>query len=111
MQTKANKREIFTANARLKVTRVTFEKGDGPTVATQGDSAETKSGITLRGYPIVWGQLSDDRGGYRVRLSRGSAFAAPRVLALWCHDSRVVLGNTANGTLRILPDDDYGVPV
>lgn len=66
--------------------------------------------VTLSGYAIVWNVLSDDRGGYKVRLKPGSAtFAAP-TLALFNHDFRQVLGTTGNGTLRLTPDE-FGVRV
>ncbi len=63
---------------------------------------------TISGYALVWNVLSSDRGGYKVRLRPGSARFANPTHALFHHDFRDVLGNTANGTLRLQPDD-YGV--
>ena len=64
----------------------------------------------LTGYAMVWNTLSDDRGGYRVRLKPNSARFAKPTLALFNHDFRNVIGNTENGTLRIMPDT-FGVKV
>jgi HK97 family phage prohead protease len=66
---------------------------------------------TLSGYAIVWNVPSSDRGGYKVRLAPGSATFTSNVHALYHHEFRDVLGDTASQTLRILPADDYGVPV
>jgi HK97 family phage prohead protease len=66
--------------------------------------------ITQTGYALVWNVLSDDRGGYKVRLLPGSAKFTTPTLALYQHDFRDVIGNTENGTLRLTPDD-YGVKV
>lgn len=93
-----SRRSHFTADGRLQIKRQTFEDGKA-------------SKTTLVGYPILWGELSSDRGGYKVRLAKNSAtFTAP-ALALYNHDFADVIGNTANGTLRILAADDTGVPV
>lgn len=65
---------------------------------------------TLSGYAIVWNELSDDRGCYKVKLAPGSALFATPCFALHNHDFNQVIGNTANKTLRIMPDT-YGVKV
>jgi hypothetical protein len=89
----SNRRTIYTGDdARLAV------------VAAEGRPA------TLSGYALVWDVLSTDRGGYVVRLRPGSATFATPTLALWHHEFRDVLGSTANGTLRLMPDN-YGVRV
>lgn len=103
-----NKRVIFSSNAKLTVTRKTFDATPG---ANADATDEGKGLVTLRGYPIVFNQLSTDRGGYVVRILPGSISFTPKVLALWCHDFSKPIGNTDNGTLRILPEDDYGIPV
>jgi HK97 family phage prohead protease len=89
-----NKRRIiFTADARFAVAK-----------------PEAGKPATLSGYAVVWNTLSSDRGGYKVRFAPDSAtFAAPS-LALFHHDYQAVLGNTANGTLR-LSSDSTGVKV
>ena len=62
----------------------------------------------LTGYCMVWGAVSDDRGGYRVRLMPGSARPTTPALALLDHDFSKVLATTANNTLT-LTADDYGM--
>jgi len=90
------KRILFTAKPALKVTRFTAP------AAPDADEGEEK--ITLSGYAIIWNSLSDDRGGFHVRFLPGSAQFATPTLALFHHDYTIILGNTANGTLRITPD-------
>lgn len=86
-----HRRTIFTADARFRVT--------------------TQAGqTTLRGYAMVWNVPSTDRGGFKIRLLPGSATFANPTHALFHHDFRLVIGTTANGSLRISPDD-YGVRV
>jgi len=99
------KREQFTArqafstrNAKLLIKRKTFADGRDPVT-------------TLQGYPILWNELSSDRGGYVVRLVKDAALFTDPVMALFHHDFKAVLGNTANQTLRILAADDTGIPV
>jgi len=65
---------------------------------------------TVSGYAMVWGATSSDRGGYFVRLKPGSAKFTTPTQALFHHQGQAVIGTTANGTLRISPDD-YGVKV
>jgi len=78
-----------------------------PANAEKGEKEPTN---TLEGYPIVWNELSDDRGGYKVKLAPGSALFATPCFALYNHDFANVLGNTANKTLRVMPDE-HGVKV
>ena len=66
--------------------------------------------ITLSGYALVWNLLSEDRGGYRVRLKPGSAKFATPTLALYHHDFAFVIGSSANNTLRF-SSDSVGVKV
>lgn len=76
---------------------------------TVDGSAETLPMLT--GYPIVWNATSGDRGGYVARMATNSAeFSKDGVLALYNHDAGMVLGNTANNSLRVIPDD-YGTRV
>jgi HK97 family phage prohead protease len=88
---------LFTRDAAFTVAR--FAQTD-----TAGKTA------TLSGYAIRWNSLSDDRGGYKVRLLPGSAKFITPTMALFHHDFAAIIGNTANNTLRILPDD-VGVKV
>ena len=68
------------------------------------DAEDEEPQITLSGYAIKWDSLSSDRGGYQVRLKPGSALFTTPCLALYHHDFHDLLGTTANGTLRITPD-------
>jgi HK97 family phage prohead protease len=64
---------------------------------------------TIEGYAIVWDVPSDDRGGYKVVLTRGAAQFVDHVRALYHHDyAGGPLGDTTTTTLRLTPDD-YGV--
>lgn len=98
LQTVKTRQRFDIGNARLSVKRQTFE---------DGKPAKT----TLAGYPILWGELSSDRGGYVVRLVKNSATFTTPALALYSHEFANVLGNTANGTLRIGAADDAGIPI
>jgi len=60
----------------------------------------------LEGLAIVYGPLSDDRGGYRVRISPGAVKFTSYVLALLNHNSDLVIGNTANNTLGLADQSD-----
>lgn len=104
-----NKREVFSADARLTLSRVTAAATPDTTV--DGATQASEPVITLKGYPIVWNVLSTDRGGYKVKLAPGSATFTDPCLALYHHEFRDLLGNTANQTLRILPADDIGIPI
>ncbi|HEV7299248.1 MAG TPA: HK97 family phage prohead protease [Tepidisphaeraceae bacterium] len=81
------------------------------TIDTQFAVASTEGKpTTLTGYAIVYNALSDDRGGYRVRIKPGSVSFAKEVQALYYHAHPEVLGTTANGSLR-LTSDTFGVKV
>jgi HK97 family phage prohead protease len=97
----ADRTQFHSAGARVKLTRQTMAAAkDG--AKPVADAAEPK--ITLKGYAMLWNELSSDRGGYAVKLATGSAIFTNPCLALFHHDFQTVLGNTANGTLRLLPD-------
>lgn len=68
-------------------------------------AADDEPQVTLEGYALRWNELSTDRGGYVVRLKPGSAVFTNPVLAYYEHDVRALIGNTANNSLRIFPDD------
>lgn len=97
----ASDKRFSTAGARAR-----FASPDARLGVVRADGRPPR----LAGYPLVWGDLSSDRGGYVVRLVKGSATFAARTLALYHHEFRDVLGNTQAGTLRVAPDE-YGVRV
>lgn len=71
------------------------------------------NGKTLKrvsGLAIVYNTLSDDRGGYFVRIKPNSARFTTPVLALYNHEYQNLIGNTENGTLR-LTDSPEGIKV
>lgn len=74
------------------------------------DSPDGSGLKTFSGYAITWGQLSSDRGGYKVRLQPNSAKyeATSNVFALYNHEGGKILGSTDNKTLTLTPDS-YGV--
>ena len=59
----------------------------------------------LKGYAIVWNELSDDRGGYKVRLLPGSAKFKNPTRAYYNHQSADFIGTTSNQTLTFKSDD------
>ncbi|MEM9752552.1 MAG: HK97 family phage prohead protease [Planctomycetota bacterium] len=61
----------------------------------------------LRGYALLFGVLSNDRGGYRARFAPGSIrFAAGGdVRCLYGHSEMALLGRVSSGTLMLEQDD------
>src|SRR3569833_1214434 len=63
----------------------------------------------LSGYAAVFDSLSHDLGGFREKIAPGAFDRTlkefPLVLALVEHDTNKLLATTANGTLRIAPDE------
>lgn len=62
----------------------------------------------LYGRPVVYDSLSEPIGRFRERIARGAfdrwLATSPDVYAACNHDPSLVLGRTAAGTLRLLPD-------
>jgi HK97 family phage prohead protease len=84
----ATARVFFTQDAKFALADVAADK---PT--------------TLTGYALLWGVVSTDRGGYKVRLLPGSARVTSNALALFSHDTKLIIGASENGTLRYSSDD------
>jgi HK97 family phage prohead protease len=63
-------------------------------------------GRTVHGYAAVYGQVSDDLGGYREKIAAGafSGVLDADVRALLNHDPNEVLGRTKSGTLRLFDE-------
>lgn len=103
MKAQPNKRHIYTAAKLAAVKRTTMARTGNASNAGEADEQEGQ--ITLSGYAMVWNTLSDDRGGYVVRLKPGSPRFYTPTVALFGHNWESVLGNTANQTLRLIADD------
>lgn len=106
---KHQRRILFTNDAKLAIRRKPAATMASASEAPAEPAAEELQ-VTLEGYAIVWNALSDDRGGFRVRLLPGSAKFVDRVHALFHHDYKAILGATENATLRI-SSDNVGVKV
>jgi HK97 family phage prohead protease len=78
--------------------------------AIEGLTVETREGKApvIRGHAAVFGQLSEDLGGFREQIAPG-AFASAidgtdDVRALFNHDSNYILGRNRSKTLRLKED-------
>jgi HK97 family phage prohead protease len=107
------KKMYFTSNARLKLSRQT--PSTTPVKADASQPVDDEPVITLKGYAIVWNVLSTDRyaadgSTYKVRLIPGSASFTTPCRALYEHEAPRLIGITSNGSLRLLPADQIGIP-
>ena len=60
----------------------------------------------IDGRAIVYNVWSLDLGGFRERMMPGSAVLDSDLVALFDHDSSMVLGRTSAGTMQAAPDSD-----
>jgi HK97 family phage prohead protease len=90
------------ANA-VKFQVITPELPDG-----DKEDADEEVLPTLKGYAIVWNAISTD--ARKASIAPGSVKFTNPVLAMYGHDDKCILGNTANGTLT-LTQDSYGLLV
>jgi HK97 family phage prohead protease len=91
----------------MKVERHYFRTGELRAVREEGKPTR------LRGHAAVFGEYSEDLGGFREVIQKGAFARAVReddVRALWNHESAMVLGRNTAGTLR-LEEDDVGLLV
>lgn len=67
----------------------------------------SEGGATLRGHAAVFGQLSEDLGGFREQVAAGAfaeAIEKDDIRALFNHDANFVLGRNRSKTLRLAED-------
>lgn len=77
--------------------------------ALEGVSIERRDGQPpkLRGHAAVFGQLSEDLGGFREQIAAGAfatAIETDDVRALFNHDPNFILGRNRSKTLRLSED-------
>jgi|DEB0MinimDraft_6_1074348.scaffolds.fasta_scaffold87141_1 hypothetical protein len=66
---------------------------------------------TIVGYAVKWNELSEQLGFFREKFSKGAfkdSLLDKQQMALWNHNTDVVLGSTRNQTLR-LSEDELGL--
>lgn len=71
--------------------------------------------LHFRGRAVVYGQLSDDLGGWRERIDAAAATRTlgsnPDTRFLINHNPDLLLGRTTSGTLKLLEVDEEGLDV
>lgn len=92
----------------------TFERRVFPTQGCKILRANDKTGeLKFRGRPWVYGQQSDDLGGWSEIIEQGAATRTlaktPDVRFLINHDPNLLLARTTNGTLELSEDDEGGI--
>src|SRR5690348_9687081 len=58
------RRIMFTTDAKLAIRRKPAAKMAADSSAQPADASADEPTVMLEGYAMVWGSLSDDRGGY-----------------------------------------------
>lgn len=66
--------------------------------------------MTIKGLAIVYNKLSDDRGGWYVRIAPNSIKWNSDVFCLYNHNYDYVIGSTKNNTLR-MTDTQEGIVI
>lgn len=98
---KESKVRLFTRDAGI-----TFATGTTtPAPGTNAPAVPTVIGSKLSGYCIKWNELSEDRGGYVVRLLPGSAAPIKNTYALFHHDWKQPVASLETCSLILTPDD------
>lgn len=71
---------------------------------------EAAEARTIKGYAAKFEKLSLDLGGYREVISKGAFLKSLKrdIVALWSHNTDIVLGRSSNGTLE-LEEDEVGL--
>lgn len=92
----------------------TFERRVFPLADAQVTRADDRSGtLRFRGRPWVYGQLSEDMGGWQEIIEPGAATRTlsrtPDVRFLINHDANLLLARTSSGTLTLSEDDEGGI--
>lgn len=94
----------------------TFERRVFPVADAKILRADDRTGsLKFQGRPWVYGQMSDDLGGWNEVMSPGAATRTlaknPDVRFLVNHDSNLLLARTTSGTLTLSEDDEGGIAV
>jgi HK97 family phage prohead protease len=92
----------------------TFERRVFGLTEVRVTRADEGSGtLRFHGRPWVYGQTSEDMGGWQEIITPGAATrtlaANPDVRFLINHDPSQLLARTSSGTLRLSEDDDGGI--